>query len=535
MVIYIMYSTGGDIIKNILLGIEDENIVFSYLENNNDTTSIGKLVFTYDNYINYKKELILRIKKIIKKNIKNCIINNKELSKIALEITKEFSEIYNILFNFNEGIDYDTYEMLLKDDSLKYINCYDIDYYMFNELNKKNIKIETRSKINFTSNILTKNDIYTFSDIYYKKDLKIDSYDIYNDKKDLNLFFKENFALENINIYKLTLEEINKIIDLIKANNIHNIKINIIINDTTFNYIRKHFKNIKTLKKDILKTNEIELNLNYSGLYKKHYSSTFMAKKNLQMAIVLIVIINLSIIGIFGYTSYKTLLEAENSQGILLTEINNNVDDTDLDEIENFSSSYIVSNGQERQVKDFKKLLATNDETVGWLKVNNTKVDYSVVQHSDNSFYINKNFYKNNSPYGWIFMDFRNHVEFLDQNTIIYGHNITIKDIMFGSLRKTLEEEWYTNRSNQVIHFDTIYKNMNWQIFSIYTAEPTFNYLQTNYYDDGTNFTNFLNEVKKRSIYDFGVEVNNTDNILTLSTCHQYGTKRLVIHAKLIK
>ena len=187
------------------------------------------------------------------------------------------------------------------------------------------------------------------------------------------------------------------------------------------------------------------------------------------------------------------------------------------------------------QVKDFNKLLSINNETVGWLKVNNTKVDYSVVQHNDNNYYINKNFYHKNSPYGWIFMDYRNHVEHLDQNTIIYGHNITIRDVMFGSLRNTLNEEWYKNPDNQIISFDTIYESMNWQIFAIYTTDPNFNYIFTNYYDDGTDFTNFLNEVKNRSIYDFGVEVNNNDKILTLSTCYQYGTKRLVIHAKLLK
>lgn len=509
-------------------------MVFSYLENNNDVTSIGKLVFTIDNYKNYKEELIEKINKIIKNDVNNCIINNKGLSKIALEIISHYHKIQNVLFNFNEQLDYEIYESINSDDTLKYINCYNIEEYMFNELNKNNKKVDIRKKLEFNSLILQNNDIYTFSDIYYKKYLKIDNFDIYSDVKDLELFFKYNKFLEKIDTYRLTYNDIYKIIEILKNNNVNNLIINITVNDTTFKYIKKNLKKIKKLKQHVKKTNSIILNLDYSKLYKKRYLSSFVVNKYVQVAIFLFVMINLSIIGIFGYNSYKAFKEAESVKPNVI-EVNNNVDETDIDDVENFSTFYTVENNEDRQVKNFPQLLAQNSETVGWIKVNNTKVDYSVVQHSDNNYYINKNFYQNNSPYGWIFMDYRNNAEYLDQNTILYGHNITIKDIMFGSLRKTLEKEWYTNKNNQIISFDTIYKSMNWQIFAIYTTDPDFNYLQNNYYYDGTQFLNFINEVKNRSIYDFGVEVNKDDKILTLSTCHQYGTKRLVIHAKLLQ
>ena len=126
-------------------------------------------------------------------------------------------------------------------------------------------------------------------------------------------------------------------------------------------------------------------------------------------------------------------------------------------------------------------------------------------------------------------MDYRNSIEHLNDNTIIYGHNGT----MFGSLKNTLKESWYKNQNNQIIVFNTLYAELRYKIFAIYVTTPDFDYLVNNY-NYAPNFTNFLEEVKSKSIYDFGVEVTNEDKILTLSTCAENGAKRIVIHAKLI-
>ena len=104
---------------------------------------------------------------------------------------------------------------------------------------------------------------------------------------------------------------------------------------------------------------------------------------------------------------------------------------------------------------------------------------------------------------------------------------------MFGSLKNTLKEKWYKNKNNQIITFNTLYAQLRFQIFAIYITTPDFDYLVNNY-NYPPNYTNFLAEVKSRSIYDFGVDVTNEDKILTLSTCAEGGAKRIVIHAKLI-
>lgn len=173
-----------------------------------------------------------------------------------------------------------------------------------------------------------------------------------------------------------------------------------------------------------------------------------------------------------------------------------------------------------------------NPETVAWIQVNGTKVNYPVVQHNDNDFYLEHDFYKRNTTNGWIFGDYRNDFETFNNNTIIYGHNL-INGTMFGSLPNLLNDNWFANKNNHYIKLSTKNTNSIWQIFSVYKIEPTTDYLQAKF-NSTTTYQNFLNTLKNRSYYSFNLNVNYTDKIITLSTCDNIGTKRVVIHAKLI-
>lgn len=184
---------------------------------------------------------------------------------------------------------------------------------------------------------------------------------------------------------------------------------------------------------------------------------------------------------------------------------------------------------------DFKELLEKNNETVAWIKVNNTKVNYSVVQHNDNEYYLNHDFNKRTNMNGWVYADYRANFRYFGTNTILYAHNMTNKT-MFGSLTWCLKESWYTNEENHYIKISTPNSNTIWRIFSIYTIKPEVYYLKT-YFQSNEEHQEFLNTLHKRSIYDFKLEEKLTtdDKILTLSTCSDDGTKRVVIHAKMVK
>lgn len=180
---------------------------------------------------------------------------------------------------------------------------------------------------------------------------------------------------------------------------------------------------------------------------------------------------------------------------------------------------------------NFTELLKKNPDTVGWIKVDGTKVNYPIVQAEDNDYYLSHAFNKRSNAGGWVFADYR--VDFKDfgRNTIIYGHNMNNKT-MFGSIPNMLYSGYLNNSNNYYIKISTPTSNTVWKVFSVYTIEPEVYYLKTNFRTEP--YDKFLNTLRDRSVYDFGIDVTTDDKILTLSTCDNTGTKRVAVHAKMI-
>lgn len=181
---------------------------------------------------------------------------------------------------------------------------------------------------------------------------------------------------------------------------------------------------------------------------------------------------------------------------------------------------------------DFKTLKEQNKDTIAYLKVDGTKIDYVVVQGTDNKYYLNRNFNNEYNVAGWIFADYNNTFDGTDNNIVIYGHNTT-DGSMFGTLKDTQESEWQKNKDHEIV-LVTEQGEYYYQVFSTYNIEPEDYYIKTHFSDDD-KYMNFLNDLKARSNYDYKVELNRNDKILTLSSCTLNGAKRVVLHAKLIK
>ena len=184
---------------------------------------------------------------------------------------------------------------------------------------------------------------------------------------------------------------------------------------------------------------------------------------------------------------------------------------------------------------DFNKLINKNPDTIGWIKVLGTDINYPVVQTNNNDFYLTHSFDKSYNKAGWIFADYINKNlknNELDKNTIIYGHNRQ-NNSMFGTLSNVFKEEWLSNKENHYINFSTLNNNMVWEVFSTYTIEKEEYYIQSNFSSD-EEYISFLNTIKNRSTYKYDVNISKEDKILTLSTCTNVGKGRTVLHAKLI-
>lgn len=181
---------------------------------------------------------------------------------------------------------------------------------------------------------------------------------------------------------------------------------------------------------------------------------------------------------------------------------------------------------------DFNELKKKNSDTIAFLNVSGTKVNYPVVQTSNNSYYLNHAFDKSKNSAGWVFLDYRNDIKNFQDNTIIYAHG-RVDKTMFGSLKNALKNEWYSNKDNHIIYLSTISEGTIWQVFSVYVV-PTETYYLTSSFGSNDSKNKFIEKIVSRSVYSFNTDVDINDKFLTLSTCYNEKEK-LVIHAKLIK
>ena len=187
---------------------------------------------------------------------------------------------------------------------------------------------------------------------------------------------------------------------------------------------------------------------------------------------------------------------------------------------------------EEKYVVDFEKLKEKNSDIVAWLKVKGTNIETTVVKSTNNDYYLTHNFNKEYNSAGWIFADYKNKVDGTDKNLVIYGHNMR-DDSMFGSLKWVINEDWYNNEDNKYITLITENETQVYEVFSVYRIEKEDYYIQTNF-DTEKEFNTVAQTIKKRSKKDFNVDVNEDDNILTLSTCANNNKYRVVLHAKKI-
>ena len=179
--------------------------------------------------------------------------------------------------------------------------------------------------------------------------------------------------------------------------------------------------------------------------------------------------------------------------------------------------------------EDLKQLSNENQDTIAYIKVNNTNIKYPIVQTNNNEYYLNHSFDKTKNNAGWVFMDYKNNKNFEDENTILYAHNRKDKS-MFGTLDNLLKIDM-TNEY-PLIYISTINQKMLYKIFSVYTIETEDYYIKTTF--DSNEKAEWLDVIKNRNQAQVSNDVNVNDKILTLSTCYNNDEMRLVVHAKRI-
>ncbi|MCR8743723.1 class B sortase [Romboutsia lituseburensis] len=231
-------------------------------------------------------------------------------------------------------------------------------------------------------------------------------------------------------------------------------------------------------------------------------------------------ILNIILIGILLFSSYK----------ILNKSIQYKKADKVYTQIKEIKKNITLNNNNKTNKKALD-LSSINSDYRGWININNTNIDYPILQAKDNEYYLKKDINKSNLASGSIFLDFRNN-KFSDKNTIIYGHYMK-NDTMFGEL-KYFKNPNFFNKNNKIIITTSNNKVLKYQVFSVYVTDANDNYIQTNFEND-YKYEEFLDKISNKSLFDNNSNVNTSDRILTLSTCsYEFENARMVIHAKLL-
>ena len=170
----------------------------------------------------------------------------------------------------------------------------------------------------------------------------------------------------------------------------------------------------------------------------------------------------------------------------------------------------IEENNEEISVVDWQKLENINKDIIGWIKIDNTNIDYPILKDDDSLKYLNRSYDGKYNKNGSIFT--LNNNPFHDNVTIIYGHNMK-SGIMFSELSKYMKK-------------DFLYKH---KYFTIYTKDHTYQATIFSCYSIGIDeeeknikLLNFEEEVdyyKKASLYSAEENIGEIKKIVKLSTC----------------
>lgn len=197
---------------------------------------------------------------------------------------------------------------------------------------------------------------------------------------------------------------------------------------------------------------------------------------------------------------------------------------------------------QKEQIKapdilpEYQALHSKNKKLIGWIKIEDTVIDYPVMQTVNNEYYLDHNYNQEKDKNGCIFMDYQCDVIEGCDNMILYGHHMQ-SGKMFGSLNKYSSEEYY--KKHPKIQFDTIYEKGEYEVMYVFRSkvfseeEVTFKYYQFINAASEKEFNSYMNEMKALSLYDTQVTAGYGDKLLTLSTCdYQENDGRFVVVAK---
>jgi sortase B len=235
----------------------------------------------------------------------------------------------------------------------------------------------------------------------------------------------------------------------------------------------------------------------------------------------------------FGIKIYRYYNELD-TRTAAFDELAASVDAARGEEVEAVGDTEDENDTDELILEKYRELAEKNPDMVGWISIDDTVVNYPVMQTPDNAnYYLDHDFENQISTLGTPYIQENCDISTSD-NLIIYGHHIR-GGRMFAALDQYTDESFY--KEHKTIHFDTLNELGDYEIIAVFKTAlyeddvlPYYDFVNA---ENESAFDGYVGSVKQASLYDTGVDANYGDRLITLSTC-EYSTEngRLVVVAK---
>ena len=241
-----------------------------------------------------------------------------------------------------------------------------------------------------------------------------------------------------------------------------------------------------------------------------------------------ILLIALSTIYIVKFFSIKKEAIEERN---LLNEIKIN-ENIQLTKVENEQQAK-----ENERIKQVKTLKSENSDIIGWIEIENTKINYPVLQSTDDEYYLTHNYKKEKTEKGSIFLSKDYNWDRPSDNLQIYGHNLGNGE-MFQELLKYTDEKFYKEHPN--IRFTTANEDSIFEIIAVFKSKvyyksdkDVFRYYYFINAETEKEYNDFIENAKKASLYKINATAKYKEQLMTLSTC-SYHTEdgRFVVVAR---
>lgn len=249
-------------------------------------------------------------------------------------------------------------------------------------------------------------------------------------------------------------------------------------------------------------------------------------RKLINIILVAIIIVCLSIIG-YKYYNYnkddKLNSEIQDLQPVIneASDLDNNFSGENDGQDQSKDGDYVNSANEE-------ELKSINSDYKMWIQIENTNINYPVVQGSDNDYYLKHNFRKESNISGTVFVESANDID-NDKNIILYGHNMR-NGTMFNNITNYKEESFF-NEDNKIsiIMNNTLYE---YEVFSVYVKNVSEVNLAIGFANED-EFINYAYNEAEESLYKKDVDFSAEDNLITLVTCsYEFTDARTIVVAR---